>query len=135
MNGLEIIKAARTEFGIIESFNFYPEKKALLESTLSYAVTELLEEIDIDEDDYFTRSPYLIHDAISKSFNPYACFLYFTLTGRHKILKPIPHVEGDELVYIYNDILKSFKKISNKQIMNAADAALDHGLIKKVFCK
>lgn len=133
MNGLEIIKAARKEFGIIKSFNFYPEKKAFLESTLSYAITELLEKVNVDEDDDFSKSPYLIHNAICKSFNSYACFVYFTLTGRHKTLKPIPHVEGDELVYIYNDILRASKRMSNKQAMKAADAALDHDLIKDLF--
>ena len=52
-------------------------------------------------------------------------FLYFSLTDRHKILKSIPHVEGDELVFIYNEMVRIFKFMSKKEIRKYAIKALD----------
>jgi len=125
MNGLEIIKAVRKEYDVIDSFTYSPEVKSFLQSTLHHAIVDLLNEIDIVADEEFSKSEDLIHAAIAKSFNVYACFLYFSLTDRHKILKSIPHVEGDELVFIYNEMVRIFKFMSKKEIRKYAIKALD----------
>lgn len=116
MNGIEIIEATRKEHALINSFKFTPDVKRFLLSTLINSIEGLITETDISGAVEFSKSADLIHLAISKSFNVYACFFYFTLTGRHKILKPIPHVEGDEMVNTYNKSLVLFGFMSKKEI-------------------
>lgn len=116
MNGIEIIEAARKEHDVINSFKFTPEVKKFLLSTLIHSIEDLLNETNVVGDEEFLKSADLIHLAILKSFDVYACLFYFTLTGRHKILKPIPHVEGDELVNTYNESLRLFNFLSKKKI-------------------
>lgn len=120
MNRINIIEAARKEHDVINSFKFTPEVKKVLLSTLMLSIEDLINETDIIGDDEFSKSEDLIHLAIAKSFGVYACLPYFSLTGRHKILKPVPHVDGDDHVFMYNDLLRKFKKMSKKQIMKAA---------------
>lgn len=131
MNGLEVIQAVRKEYEIIDRYASTSQVKNFLLSMLHHSMVDLLNECDVAADD-FTETAFLVHSAIAKTFGVYACSPYFSLTGRHKILKPVPHVDGDVHVFMYNDLLRMFKKMSKKQIIKAAIVGLESGCIKSV---
>lgn len=115
LNRLRILEAARKEIEVINRLKFNHKVEAFLLTTLRISIENFKENPELPDDEDISKAVDIIHLAILKSFDPYTCFFYFTLTGRHKILKPIPHVEGDELVYSYNEGLKLFEFISQKE--------------------
>lgn len=115
INRLKILEAARKEIDVINRLKFNPKLEEFLLTTLRISIENFKENPEIPDDEDISKAVDYIHFAILKSFEAYTCFFYFTITGRHKILKPIPHVEGDELVYSYNEGLKLFEFMSQKE--------------------